>query len=275
MKQHLFSGAIYGLTSAIGLLAFVYPFLGPALQDAGMGQSHTNDAPLLLTALVSLCFVALLLEVQGQAIGAKLVALLGVLVSMNALLRFIEVAIPGPGGFSPVFALIVLTGYVYGGRFGFLMGVLTLVVGALITGGVGPWLPYQMLTAGWAGLTMPLCRPLVGLVRGVGKRREVLIVAAVGGIWGWLYGAVMNIWFWPFLNGPDSQSWQPGMSLADTLTRYAAFYLATSLVWDTMRAVGNVVLILAFGMPVLRALRRFHQRFSFSYEPAYEQEPTA
>jgi energy-coupling factor transport system substrate-specific component len=34
---------------------------------------------------------------------------LGVLVALNAVLRFIEVAIPGPGGFTPIFFLILTT----------------------------------------------------------------------------------------------------------------------------------------------------------------------
>ena len=42
----------------------------------------------------------------------------------------------------------------------FLLGVLTLLVSAILTGGVGPWLPYQMFTAGWVGLSAPLCRPV-------------------------------------------------------------------------------------------------------------------
>ena len=46
-----------------------------------------------------------------------------------------------------------LAGYIFGARFGFLLGVMTLLVSALLTGGVGPWLPYQMFTAGWIGLT--------------------------------------------------------------------------------------------------------------------------
>jgi energy-coupling factor transport system substrate-specific component len=265
MKQRLLSAAIYGLTSAIGLLSFLYPFIIPSLRDAAQGQAHAADAPLLLTALVGLCFVVLLLEVQGAAANAKFVALLGILVAMNSALRFLEVALPGPGGVSPIFFLIVMTGYVYGGRFGFLMGALTLLVSALITGMVGPWLPYQMFTSAWVGMSAPACRPLVRLVRGQGRRSEILVLAVFGGVWGLAFGAIMNVWFWPYAVGPADQYWQTGLGVGETLKRYAAFYLATSLVWDVMRAAGNVALTLAFGAAALRALRRFQRRFVFTH----------
>jgi energy-coupling factor transport system substrate-specific component len=186
---------------------------------------------------------------------------------MNALLRFLEVAIPGPGGLSPIFFLIILTGYVYGARFGFLMGVLTLFVSALITGGVGPWLPYQMFTAGWVGMSAPLCRPLVQAIGGRERQREVLVLAAFSGLWGFLFGFVMNVWFWPYAIGPAEQYWQPGITFVETLRRYTAFYLATSLIWDVLRAVGNVLVILALGRPTLHALRRFQRRFAFRHHP--------
>lgn len=273
--QHVLSFLIYGLSTAIGLLAFLYPFWQPSTRPAAMGMAHTHDAPVVLTLLVGICFVALLLEVQGQAVSAKFIALLGVLVSMNALLRFIEVVIPGPGGFSPILVLVVLTGYVYGGRFGFLLGAMTLLVSALITGGAGPWLPYQMYTAGWVGLSAPLCRLPAWLLRcegGKGGRQrewvEVALLALFGGAWGLIYGAIMNIWFWPFATGPADQYWQAGTGVAETLRRYAAFYLVTSLLWDLARAVGTTALILAVGRPMLRALRRFRQRFAYSYQPA-------
>lgn len=270
MRQQLLSVAIYTLTTLIGVVAFLYPFWMPAVQQAAMmGQAHANDAPLMLTLLVGVCFVVLLLEVQSQAVSAKLVALLGILVSINAILRFVEVAVPAPGGFSPIFFLIILTGYVYGGRLGFLMGTLTFLVSALITGGVGPWLPYQMFTAGWVGMSAPLCRPTVWMLGGQNKWIEPLILAAFGGFWGLVYGMVMNIWFWPFVTGPVEQYWQPGLGLVDILERYALFYVTTSLFWDSMRSVGNVVMILAFGLPTLQALRRFKKRFTFSYQPAH------
>ena len=267
MKHKILSGAIYCLSASIGVIAFVYPFLIPAIRDTAAGQAHATDAPLVLTALVSVCFVVLLFEVQGQAINAKLVALLGILVAMNSVLRFVEVAIPGPGGISLMFFLIIMTGYVYGGRFGFLMGALSLFVSALVTGSVGPWLPYQMFTAAWVGMTAPLCRPLVRGLRAEGRWGEVLILALLGAMWGFLFGAIMNVWFWPFAVGPADQYWEPGVGLAETLRRYAAFYVTTSLAWDVLRVVGNVTLILAFGAPTLRVLRRFGRRFAFDHQP--------
>jgi energy-coupling factor transport system substrate-specific component len=261
----LLSFIIYTLCTVIGIVAFLYPFWLPAIQQtANTNQARADDSPLLLTVLVGICFIVMLLQVQTEVVSTKFIALLGILVAINSVLRFAEVAVPGPGGFSPIFFLIILTGYVYGGRLGFLMGALTLLVSALITGGVGPWLPYQMFTAGWVGLSAPLCRPTVWLLRGENTRSELLILTMFAAWWGLVYGLIMNIWFWPFATGPASQYWQPGIGLGDTLARYAAFYLATSLLWDLFRAAGNIALMLALGQPVLRVLRRFQQRFEFS-----------
>ena len=267
-KSRILSLIIYALTTLIGVVAFLYPFWMPALQRAQMGMAHSQDAPLMLTALVGLAFAVLLLEVQSQSISAKSIALLGVLVAINTVLRFVDVAIPVPGGFTPIFFLIVLTGYVFGGRFGFLMGVMTMLVSSVVTGTVGPWLPYQMFTAGWMGMSAPLCRLPVRALRAQGRWGEVAVLALFGGAWGLLYGVIMNIWFWPFVTGNASMYWEAGITLVDTLRRYLAFYLATSMVWDAMRFVGNTLLIAAFGMPTLRVLRRFQQRFAFTYAPA-------
>ena len=75
----------------------------------------------------------------------------------------------------------------------------------------------------------------------------------------------MNLWQWPFIAGPQNQSFMAGSGLLATLQRYLAFYLVTSLVWDAVAAIGNVLLLLALGKPALRALRRFRQRFEFIY----------
>ena len=268
MKSSQFSQAlsygIYAITTGIGVLMFLTPFFLPALrQGHAATQAHAQDSPLLLTFLVGVTFIVLLLEVQGQAMGARFVAFLGILVSINAVLRFAEVIIPMPGGFSPIFFLIILAGYVFGGRFGFLLGVLTILVSALITGGVGPWLPSQMFAAGWVGLSAALVRPLARSLAQEHRNLEIAFLAIFAGLWGLLFGVIMNLWSWPYFAGPADQYWQPGISLAETLQRYAVYYLATSFIWDSARAVGNVLLVVAFGIPALHALRRFEARFRF------------
>ncbi len=266
-SNNLISILIYCLTTLIGLLAFTYPLIFPAFNQPDNNPiPRLAEMPLMMTLLLGICLIVLLYEVQGQSVDAKLIALLGLLVSINAALRFLEVAIPGPGGFSPIFFLIVLTGYVFGGRFGFLMGSMTILISALLTGGIGPWLPGQMFAAGWVGMSAPLCRPVVRIIGGEGRFREVIVLAVFGGVWGFLYGALLNLWSWPYITGPANQYWEQGISWLDTLNRYSIYYLVTSLVWDLARAAGNFLFILLFGEPVLRALRRFRSKFSFQYE---------
>ncbi len=253
------SGVIYAFSGAIGILAFAYPFFLNTQATGSLNVAHGQDATLMTTALVGLSLVALLVELQGQAISAKTVAMLGVMVAITSVLRFVEVAVPMPGGFSPIFAPIILSGYVFGGRFGFLMGTFTMLASALITGGVGPWLPYQMFTAGWVGMTAGWLSRLIPHT----SRFTIYILSAFGFAWGLLYGVIINVYFWPFAVGTVEQAWTPGIGLGETLTRYAAFYVATSFWWDLVRAVGNVVLILLLGAPMVQALARFQRRFHF------------
>lgn len=272
--QKFLSAALFALTTLLGTLAFLYPFWLPTLERGSGDMAHAGDSALMLSALVAICLAVLLVEVQSQAVSAKAIALMGVLVAMNAVLRFAEVAIPGPGGFSPIFLLIILGGYVFGARMGFLLGALTLLASALVTGGVGPWLPYQMLTAGWVGMSAPLCRPVARRMAqwsGLRSARvETIVLAVFAGFWGPAFGAIMNIWFWPYAVGAPDQYWQPGIGVVETVQRYAAFYVVTSLLWDLLRAAGNVLLIVVAGEAVLRILRRFQMRFDFDYSPAPE-----
>jgi energy-coupling factor transport system substrate-specific component len=256
------------LASLLGLGAFFYPFF---LSEASptTGLAHAADSPLLLSALGALSLLALVLETQGGAASeTKQVALLGVLVGLNAVLGFLETALPGPGGFSPVFFLIILGGYVYGGRFGFLLGGLTMFVAALVTGGIGPWLPFRMLAGGWIGLTAPAVRHVVMWLRASETRWELIALAIFGSVWSLLFGALMNLWFWPFIGGPGAQSglgyWESGLSAAQGFGRFMTFYVATSLVWDLARLAGTAGMLLLFGRPTLRALRRFARRFTFT-----------
>jgi len=258
-------GLILALASLLGLAAFLYPFFLPALPASGGSMmAHASDAPLLTVLLIGLCLVAALAGLNVQQMTSKLTALLGILVALNAVLR----ALPGPAGFSAIFVLPILVGYAYGPTFGFLLGALSLLVSALIGGGVGPWLPYQMFATAWVGL-------LSGLLPGGrtgGSKAEPLALAIWGGLLGFVFGAIMNLWFWPFLSGgiAGTDTWRPGLSLWPTIRAYLVFYVATSLWWDLGRAAGNAVLVLVLARPVLRVLRRFRNRFRFDVVPAVD-----
>lgn len=262
--QRALTAAIYLLSVLIGVAALLYPFAVPAGgQVSGDPFSGRGlEAPALTIVLLAVTLGVLLLEVQGEAVSAKTVAALGVLVAATSILRFVEVAIPGPGGFSPIFVPVILCGYVYGARFGFLMGTLTMLVSALITGGIGPWLPYQMFAAGWVGLTSGwLPRP----------RNQALALVELtlfAFLWGIAYGAILNLFFWPFMGAGSATSFNPDAGMGTAVRSYAAFYIATSLVWDVTRALGNAALVLLLGLPAIRALERFRDKSQFQVLPS-------
>lgn len=266
MKDRFLNVLIYLLTTGLGVFAYVYPLLGTS--SSASSTARQNDLPLMMAVLLALCLLVLIYEIQEWRLNNKLIALLGILIAINAILRFFDLAIPVFGGFSPVFFLIILTGYVFGGRMGFLMGALTMLVSALITGGVGPWLPNQMFTAGWVGMSAFLVRRLVLWSKVKNPKVEILLLASFGLLWGFGYGAITNLWFWPFIAGPQNQSFSTAQSLVTTLKNYGVYYLATSSFWDLGRGVGNVAMIWIFGLAVLKTLRRFQTRFNFSHQPS-------
>ena len=225
----------------------------------------------MMAMILALCSIVLIYEIQQYRLNTKLIALLGIMIAINSTRRFIDLTLPVLGGFSPVFFLIVITGYVFGGRMGFLMGSLTMLVSALITGGVGPWLPNQMLTAGWVGLSTALARRFVIITHQDNKPAELAVLLIWGFLWGYLFGAITNLWFWPFLSAPGNQQFVPGSGFLTSMRNYGIFYLASSLIWDTTRAIGNILLILFFGKATIKVLRRFQKRFSFvQLEPEEE-----
>lgn len=266
----MLSNSLIVLVNLVGLAAFLYPFFLPEVnQDLA---TRDQDAPLVFAVLVVLSLTLLFAEFESAGMNTKIMAALGVLTAFNASLRLAETvtAVVNVGGFSPVFVLVVVSGYVYGARFGFILGALTMLVGGILTGGVGPWLPYQMFGAGWVGLTARWLTPFVAPKqegrRPVVTRREVIVLALFGGAWGFLYGFLLNLYFWPFIAGPEMYYWSPGMGIQETLSHYLLFYGVTSFAWDAVRAGSTSLLLLFFGRAILKVLRRFHLRFHVQVE---------
>jgi energy-coupling factor transport system substrate-specific component len=242
------------VVSVVGVLAFGWPFLLHA-HAGSVNAAHTSDAPWVFIVVLPLLLLVVLAEMAEGGIDAKAIAVLGVLTACGAALRTLGGDVTGA---SPVFFLLMPAGRVLGRGFGFTLGALTLFASALLTGGVGPWLPFQMLAAGWVGL-------LAGCLPRATGRLEIWLLAGYGALAGLLYGAVTDLWFWPFeTSGLSPQiSYVPGGNWLTQLHHFAAFYLATSLGWDIPRAIANAVLVLLAGRPVLLALRRAARKAAF------------
>jgi energy-coupling factor transport system substrate-specific component len=263
MKIRITSANLFfGLLTILGLVFFLVPFWTSAVRSPAAAQqpAEIRTSLLLFSAAIVMILLAILSEAQ-RGLTVQSIALLGGLIGLNTALRFVDSLIPLPGGFSPVFLLIVLVGFVFGPRLGFLMGALTMLVSDPVTpGGLGPWTPYQMLAAGWAGLTAGL----------LPRRTPIWGLAILGAAWGWTYGALTNLYFWPYALGAPDLSWDPSLPPAVILQRYGRYYLLTSFAWDTMRALGNLVLIGLLGGSVVRVLERFRQRTTVVWEPLSE-----
>ncbi|AJF64970.1 ECF transporter S component [Streptomyces vietnamensis] len=262
------SVAALALVSLVGVLAFCWPLFA----DAGSAvTSHAGDAPWLFAALLPLLVAVVVATIADCGMDAKAVAMLGVLAAVGAALRPLGA---GTAGLEPMFFLMVLSGRVLGPGFGFVLGSVTMFASALLTGGVGPWMPFQMLSMGWftmgAGLLPGSDRP-----RG---RAELLMLSAYGFVAAFAYGTVMNLQGWVLLQSPGSSgiSFVPGAPLHENLVRFLAYVLATSLGWDLGRAALTVVLTLTVGGTLLRALRRATRRANFEAQVTFEapEEPS-
>jgi energy-coupling factor transport system substrate-specific component len=240
--------------SAAGIALFVWPF-------TGLGAPGTAAA-----VAVSLGCVVILLAVEtmSRRLDTRGLAVIAAIAAIDSALRLALVS--GIGGFSPMFLLILCAGYAMGAEFGFLCGAVALLVSALVTAGVGPWLPYEMIAAGWVGAAAGLA----GAARRerTPRRRDVVVLAIVGVATGFAYGAVMDVWDWTFFRGAAGFGWVPGLSAGEAALRFGHFYLATSLVYDAFRAAGNAILVALLGAPVLSALVRLRRRHTLIIEDA-------
>ncbi len=131
---------------------------------------------------------------------------------------------------------------------------------------MGPWLPFQMMAAGWVGL-------LSGLLPRWRGWLEVVMLAAFGLVLGVLYGLLMNLWFWPFARYGEGLSFEAGASTAQNLASYLRFYVATSVVWDLARGIATFLLMLLAGRPLLRALRRVSRLARFDAAARFVPHP--
>lgn len=255
------------LANLAGLAGFVWPLLiAPTTRTAAEGRAHATDAPVLIALVLPLLILVAIEESKGRGSDARLIALLGALVAVNAILRIPK----GPSGESLVFVLPILAGWWIGGRFAFLLGSFSILVSAVLTGGVGPWLPFQMFATGWVGMGA------AGLRRLTAGRAPVtsLTLYSVGS--SIVYGFLLTLWFWPFLISGSSLAYAPGLGFVSALRRYSIFWAATSLPWDIGRALfATLPAVALLARPAGALFESVISRFTSNYELDLEGEVRA
>jgi energy-coupling factor transport system substrate-specific component len=248
------SAAVLTVASVAGLLMFCWPLL---VRHPGDGQAQP---PFFFIALLPVVILVVLAELSEGGIDSRALAMLGVLTAINAVMRGVSA---GLGGFELVFFLLILAGRVFGPGFGFVLGCTSLFASALLTGGVGPWLPYQMLGSAWVGMGAGL------LPRRVGGRGEIAMLVAYGIVAAYAYGLLLNMSSWPFTLGVSlpgqsgSIAFVPGDPVGENLRRFWLYSLVTSTgSFDTGRAITNSVALVVLGPAVTATLRRAARRAS-------------
>lgn len=233
------------LGSLIALVGFAWPFSFPAT-SAG---AEFGSGAVAVVAVIALASV-ILWSLDRGFLGPKQLAILGGLAALASATR---IATAGVAGFELVFLFVIFGGFAFGPKFGFLLGALTISLSSIFFGGFGPWTAFQLFAVGWVGLGAGLLGRL-----GLAGRLKIVLLAGYAAVSSYLFGLVMNLWFWPFAVGSDSSiSYSAGAPISENLASFALYTLTTStLTWDTVRAVTLFVGILLLGKPVLAVLAR-------------------
>ena len=235
---------ILPIAALTALAIFSWP-----LYAVNESQTESSLAQTVFVIVIPLVITLVLSTFTSTGVDTRQLALLGVLIAINAVIRMLGA---GFGGIETSFFLIVISGFVFRPKFGFAVGSLSMLVSGLLTGGVGPWLPFQMMAAG-----------LVGTGAGLLPRMKLrwlettsLIVYAV--ISSYVYGILMTLWNWPFLAGVGtSLSYEPGGGFETNVLKFVQYQLLSGgLAWDTGRAITTSLLLALTAPALLAALDR-------------------
>lgn len=192
----------------------------------------TKSWALLSFSLLAGFFLFWCWQFERGVSSPREVALVAALGALAAGLRVPFSALPSV---QPVTFLAVAAGRAFGPRVGFMVGAVAALASNFFLG-QGPWTPWQMLAWG-----------LGGIAGGMLSRAPRIFALLLCFLWGYVFGWVMDFWFWLVFFSPPT--W--GALLG-------AF--AASFWFDTLHALGNAGFYLLLGGQVEKLFARFRSR---------------
>ena len=202
-----------------------------------LGNQHYNVTAMLV--LIE-CMVPFFLVFESRKPKARELVTIAVLCAIGVAGRAAFFMLPQ---FTPVMALVIISGVAFGGETGFLVGAVTMLTSNILFT-QGPWTPWQMFSMGIIGfLAGVLFRK--GLLRR--SRGSLATFGAFAAIL--IYGGIMN---------PAAALMYNSQTISWEMLK--AYYI-TGLPMDLIHAAGTVVFILLAAEQMLEKLDRIKVKY--------------
>jgi energy-coupling factor transport system substrate-specific component len=210
---------------AVSASLFVTVPLPICLAFAGLG-SALKEWGALSTMAIGITILGVAAD-AGKIADTRRIALVSTLGATSAALRLPLTVIPNV---QPCTFLIMCSGIALGSTSGFLVGVLTPLISNLFLGH-GPWTLFQAYAWGIVGF-------ISGMMR-FNHNTSIVRLSVLGASFGYLYGLVMNVWFWQSFMYPHTPV---TLMMAELQGLY----------FDTLHALGNLIFLSVLGKRTLR-----------------------
>jgi len=199
------------------------------------------DSALMVFLAGAVFIIIPFLAYERSGISSKEIPILVVLASLAALGRIPFAAVPGV---QPTIFIVIVSGFVFGPTFGFIVGALAILVSNIFLG-QGPWVIYQMCT-------LAACGVFFGLLGRIRPVPGIKLLAPAAFLWGYLFGWLMNLWYWlAFIRPLNTETW--------------VAVNAASFLFDTLRGLGNAAFMFIFGDVFIKILRYFKNKLEITY----------
>lgn len=184
---------------------------------------------------IFLIFTFLILFETGE-FNSKTMCVIATLSALGGFLRIPFAIIPG---FQPVTFLCAVTGYTLGPISGFMVGFMSVFISNFFLGH-GPWTLWQIL--GWG-----LCGMFFGIFRSCIKKFGFKSFVILCGIWGYIYGFILNQWYVLEFMRPITLK----VILSGSILSFGH---------DTSHAIGNIIFASFFGRSFIQVLERYNKK---------------